>query len=193
MNFSDTLIEQILEAKRGITLDLSSYNAVVENLKFLYDACIASEELLRQGFKYATDSYLEDYYKKHLEEEKGEIEILKNDLKNEIFFPRVPGATAMAMIGSQYYMIKHLNPVCLLGYMAIMEADPTPIEVVKIVEELYGKELFGFLRLHAIKDLEHAKELKDVIDSVPVGQRHLIKFSCFNALGYLEQACKEWR
>jgi hypothetical protein len=96
-----------------------------------------------------------------------------------------PHPLALGLIGTQYYLIKHVHPVCLLGYMAIQEADPTSIEVVEKLEAAYGQELFRFIRLHATRDLEHGKDLQAVLDRVPESLRHLVIESTENALAYL--------
>lgn len=185
MNFSATLMNRIREVKRQAPIKLDSREAALNSLAVLYDACVASEQLLLDAAsecKRRGESVLGDYYLSHFEEEKGEIGLLEEDL-GDVLKDRPPNPGVMAMIGSQYYMLKHVHPVCLLGYMAIQEADPVPIETVERWEEAYGKELFRFVRLHAIKDIEHAKELLDVIDQQRLTS--LITFSADNALGFM--------
>lgn len=190
MNFSDLLLENIQERKRQFAFNPYDRDGVIKNLVFLYHVCIASEELLREAYRCCLNdlpdtSDLARYYLEHLEEERGEVPILKEDLASAGIEPEMPDAISMAMIGTQYYLLKHMSPYCLLGYMAIQEADPTDIKVVKLLETLHGKSLFRFLRLHAIKDLEHRKELIQVIDAAP---RAPISFSADNALKHLHKA-----
>jgi hypothetical protein len=186
MNFSETLMKGIRALKAEVPLKLDSMAAVIRNLQVLYDTCLASESLLLNAEREAQridDAVLSDYYGWHYLEEKDEVGILKEDLKGAVNNP--PNPIAMAMIGTQYYLINHVHPVCLLGYMAIMEADPMPIERVEELEREYGKELFRFIRLHAIKDIEHARELLVLIDERPANQQQLIALSTDNALKYL--------
>ena len=194
MRFSDQLIDDIREYKKTFRIEIVNRAAVIENLKFLYDCCVASEALLKTASYYSIGFYrdLDRYYQKHLEEEKGEIQILSSDLNyTGIDWKRSPNPIAMAMIGTQYYLIKHFHPVSLLGYMAVQEADPTPIEVVEQLEKVHGKKLFTFIRMHAIKDLEHREELIQVIDSVPSNQQAHIVFSAQSTLDYLAKAMGE--
>ena len=193
ITLSDYLLSYIREMKDRIKPDLSRRELVTGSLEFLYHACMASEQLLFDAAIAASvhddpfSKHLESYYRTHLEEEKGELEILVGDLANAGIDASVsaPGVAVMAMIGTQYYLAKHVHPASLLGYMAIQEADPTPIQMVEHLEEAYGKDLFRFLRLHAIKDLEHRKELISVIDRVPENLKPLVVESATNALSYI--------
>lgn len=167
--------------------DAGNRDGVIQNLVFLYHACVASEGLLEEAGGIAKDR-LADYYRSHLEEEKDEIRVLREDLASAGVTPGMPDEYSMAMVGTQYYLLKHVDPVCLLGYMAVQEADPSPIELVERLEELHGKKLFRFLKMHAIKDMEHRKELIELIDSIPEEQHGMIWFSADNTLRYLARA-----
>jgi hypothetical protein len=198
MKFSDQLLEDIRLQKSHIPFEFER-DGVIKNLEFLYHACVASEGLLQEAGETAFDisssefyRRLAGYYHSHLEEEKGEIAILKEDLATVGVEPGLPDAASVAMVGSQYYYLKHINPVCLLGYMAVQEADPSKLELVEQLEQLFGKELFRFLRMHAIKDVEHGKELIELLDEVPPEFHRLIRHSAINALGYLRKAATEF-
>lgn len=197
MNFADTLLSEIRLAKaKFLSRDLSDKKAVRDELAFLYSCCVASERLLEeaaQELKRPTmkcqpwvsfNKELEAYYTSHLAEERGELPLLVEDLasagvdvKYRYFNP-----AAIQLIGSQYYLIKHFHPAALLGYMAIQEADPTPIETVAALEERHGKDLFRFIRLHAIKDIEHAKELVELINIVPADLQFVLTYSVRHSL-----------
>ena len=201
VNFSESLLAHIRTEKLKFTPDLTKVDVVLETLKFFYHACVASERLLLDAAAHAKyekldsfDRVLHDYYFFHWGEERGEIVVLVEDLKAAGIDSSslTPDPTAMAMIGTQYYLLKHVHPVCLLGYMAIMEADPTPIEMVEALEKMHGDHLFRFLRMHAVKDLEHRKELIALIDQAPQSHQSLISQSAGNALGYLEKFYGRW-
>jgi hypothetical protein len=188
--FSASLLEEIRIAKSKIKPDCTKIEIVSKNLLFLYHACIASEQLLIDAA--LGPSTLVDYYKRHLEEEKGEIAILREDLHSAKIAVGDPDRYSMAMIGTQYYLIKHVHPCALLGYMAVQEADPTPLETVEILENLHGKNLFRFLRLHAIKDLEHRKEILNILDEIPAQEQKIISDSAANALTHYREAALSW-
>lgn len=192
MNFSDLLLEHIRYTKKGISRDLSKREIFLSELVFIHNCCIASEQLLLEAKIHCSaygDSftkYLEKYYGDHLEEERGEIDILNDDLKvaGIDWTKTMINPNAIGMIGSQYYMLKHVHPACLLGYMAIQEMDPTPIEIIERLEKLHGKEILKFCRLHAVKDIDHAKELVQLVDAIPEGLKNLVRYSADNALEY---------
>lgn len=191
--FADYLLNEIKKWKGNLPFDFSKREVVLENLKFLYWTCKASEQLLidgaHQAFKYEDEFTvgLGEYYQEHFHEEKDELKVLVKDLANagvkveDLKLDKL----AMALIGSQYYMLKHSHPVSLLGYMAIQEADPTPMKVVKLLEEAHGKEILSFLRMHAIKDLEHRKELIEILDTIPEDKKKLVCESAENVMGYM--------
>ena len=188
MKFSDKLLVVIREHKKHFRIDVTNRAGVIENLKFLHDCCAASEELLLEAA--LLSGIGDNYFGRHLNEESGELSILENDLKAAGVERWTASPIAMAMIGTQYYLIKHVSPVALLGYMAVQEADPTPIGVVEDLETAHGKDLFKFLRMHALKDLEHRKELIEVIDQQKDSDLDLIAFSARNTLEYLAIAMR---
>lgn len=194
--FYDDLLEMIRERKRSeLAFDINRREVVIKNLIFLYHACVASEDLLLEAAFAAAkwpNERLRDYYLRHYDEEKGEIKVLWDDLGSGGIEHDMPDRFSMGMIGSQYYLLKHVDPASLLGYLAVMEADPTPIKNVEMLEELYGENLFRFLRMHAVKDLEHAKEIKEVIQEFK-DDEYIIKFSASNALDYYSLAAHEWQ
>lgn len=179
--------------------NLEDYHIVSKNLLFLYHACVASEELLYEaenaswGLVDAFGRRLSAYYEAHFEEERGEIAILEADLEQGGIEPGEPDPFSMAIVGTQYYLIKHVHPVALLGYMAVQEADPTPIEVVEFLEKDHGKPLFRFLRVHALKDIEHAKGILALLDEVPEGLQKIVRLSADNVLMHYSAALLSWQ
>lgn len=195
MNFAGHLLTDIQEFKRHLpALGFTSRQCVLEELLFLYHCCLASERLLddaaaeaKDSVDYFTSSRLSDYYASHLEEERGEVPVLIEDLRHGgikvmSFFP---DEIALSVIGTQYYLIKHVHPISLLGYMAVQEADPTPIGTVEALEKLHGVELFRFVRMHAERDIEHGKELLEVIDEVPEHLQLFVQVSARHTLEFL--------
>jgi hypothetical protein len=175
---------------------------VIANLIFLHDVVVASEQLLIEAAE-STDRLprssfhkrLAKYYRSHLEEERDHVKWVREDLKSvDVNVPtELPNKWATAVAGSQYYLLKHAHPAALLGYMAVLEGDPTPVELVESLENAYGEQLLRFLRIHAVKDLEHRKELFEVIDDTPnESLRWLITYSTDITLDYMIQAVRTW-
>jgi hypothetical protein len=130
---------------------------LVAGLSFFYRTMLASAPLLELAAAQAQGG-LRDYYLRHLEEERGHDEMLRDDLHRlgvgEI--DRYHGAAQLA--GSQYYLIAHDHPALLLGYMAVLEGNAAPLELVDQLETRHGVEL-NALRHHAAHDPGHLREI----------------------------------
>jgi hypothetical protein len=197
--FSNVLLENIRDVKRSATIDTSRLTVVIANLVFLHDAIVASERLLIEAMR-STErqprssfhSRLRKYYRSHLDEERDHVQWMRDDLKSVGVVPELPDKLAVAMAGSQYYLLKHAHPAALLGYMAVLEGDPTPVEVIESLEQAHGEPLLRCARYHAVKDLEHAKELFAVIDDTPDSLLGLISYSADNTLDYMIAATRTW-
>jgi len=130
---------------------------LINNLSFVYRMIIASAPLLEFAMDHSGGD-LWAYYEKHLDEERGHDEMLRNDLYR-LGVPEISrnhGAAALA--GSQYYLIAHEHPALLLGYMSVLERAPLPIDTIDELEQFYGVE-FNAMRHHAQHDPEHIKEI----------------------------------
>jgi Iron-containing redox enzyme len=196
------LIQRVHAVKHSMSmLDARDLTVVIENLKFLHDEVVATEQLLTEACKGtqvlpSSDFYtdLAEYYRRHLEEERGHATWLKEDLLSVGLEMNTfqPNAIAMAIVGTQYYLLKHVHPISLLGYMAVVEGDPVPKDTVDLLERLHGKQLMRFVRIHSEKDLEHRKELAAMIDRAPEPLQRMIAHSADNALFHLAQAAAMW-
>ncbi|MBF8177655.1 iron-containing redox enzyme family protein [Herminiimonas contaminans] len=167
--FSNTVIAAIESVKKeSKALDFANRDVVLANLVFAHQVITASEDLLKEAVN-ASDGDLKEYFVAHLDEEKNHQVWLADDLAtagiNVADMPLIRKAAEMA--GSQYYMIKHVSPLALLGYMAVLEGFPTSLESVAKLEELHGVGLIRTLRYHAEHDLEHRKDLFSIIDKYP--------------------------
>ena len=199
-SFSALLMAHIRGAKREtVAIDPRRREVVIANLTFLYTAVLASEQLLVDATAAADllsqddfNGRLVDYYRTHLEEERGHAAWLRDDLASVGATPDLPDMRAVAMVGTQYYLLKHVHPAALLGYMAVVEGDPTPEPVVARLEQIHGKELFRFVRFHARKDLEHRKELCRLIDRASNAIHQHISYSAGITLDYFARAAATW-
>lgn len=198
--FAANLLKMNSSTRRvAASIDPSQRQVVIDNLLFIRDCVVATEKLLEEGADATLvlspssfHSALLQYFKKHLEEERGHLDWIERDLRAAGVQGRETCRYAMALVGTQYYLIKHVHPVALLGYMAVVEGDPVSIDVVEAIENEHGFEALTFLRAHAVTDLEHKKELERMIDSAPEALRPLIERSAENVLQYLIQASNSW-
>lgn len=139
-------------------------------LAFSLQSMVASERLLGEA-SLECGGELRDYYLKHLWEEAQHADWLQADLEG--FTIPLEGA-AVAMAGSAYYLIKHVNPAALLGYMRALE-HPMPLAQVEKLEALHGKKLLRTVRIHAEEDVKHLAELDAMIARQPLETQTLIK------------------
>jgi len=66
------------------------------------------------------------YFRKHIPEETGHDDWVLDDLealgfRREDVLKRIPPPSAAALAGAQYYWIRHVHPVALLGFIAVLE------------------------------------------------------------------------
>lgn len=144
-------------------------------LSFNYHLMVASEKLLQVA---RTESnahcllHLKDYFSYRLEEEKGHAAWMKEDL-GEYLMQETQGYASM-LAGSVYYLIYHVHPASLLGYMLMMEGFPMPMERIQMLEERYGASLLRTARYHADHDIEHGAKLCRFIDDLPSSEQAFV-------------------
>lgn len=181
-------LEERIEALGFPVVDLGNRAAFVHNLKTMHELMVASEPLLEDAIEHTQDPDLLAYYKAHVEEERGHADWLREDLES-MGETVEPNMIAAACAGAQYYLIRHADPAALLGYMAVLEGYPMPLEVVGKLEELYGVDAVRTLRYHAENDINHREDLFAVIERFP--QHHkLIADNAVQTLNLLHVALK---
>jgi Iron-containing redox enzyme len=103
----------------------------------------------------------------------------------------VPAPKIAALIGAQYYWILHHHPVAVLGFLEL-EAFHPDRPTIELLIERTGLPRDGFrqLLLHAQLDVGHARELNEVLDSLPLELRHeqLIGVSALQTFSLLADA-----
>jgi hypothetical protein len=144
-------------------MDLFIKDHLLHNLGFMHQVIVASERLLKEAIaELPFVSDLRTYYIKHLLEETNHAKWLSEDLGG---FKLPIQQLAVEMAGSAYYMIKHVHPACLLGYMKALE-NPIPLDLIEELELVHGKKLLRTARLHAEEDIQHDKDLAAQIDKL---------------------------
>jgi hypothetical protein len=132
---------------------------------------------------------LDDYYRRHREEERAHDEWLLADLELLGVAPAtlrqelVPAPIA-AMVGSQYYIIRHFHPAMLLGYMALLEGYSVPRRTVERLRDtsVAPPEAWRTYLFHADEDPQHRAELCAMLDRVPADPPTLPQALIVNAL-----------
>jgi len=142
---------------------------------------------------------LRAYYLEHAEEEREHGEWLLADLASlGVDRGRVLGRLAYpgaaALVGSQYYWIRHVHPVAYLGYIAVLES-PTDADFLREVHERTGIPLSSMSchMSHAELDPGHVAEFDAALDVFPLSkeQEELIVVSAVSTVGHLERLFTE--
>lgn len=142
---------------------------------------------------------LADYLERHIPEEMHgdepggdalrDLEVLGVD--TVAFRARPLPPKIAAVIGMQFFWIRQCHPVAILGYLAIEAYHPHPEAVERLIAATgLPRDGFRQLLLHAELDVEHARELCCVLDSLPLEPRHeeLIGISALKTLALLSEA-----
>lgn len=131
------------------------------------------------------------YFEHHAEEERGHDEWLIADLEllgvsREEVVERLPSTPAASLVGSYYYWMRHVHPVALLSYLAVLEGNPPVIEDLEKSRRLAGvpEAAFSTLIRHAHLDAHHRDDLNALIDRLPLSPRHheLLALSSFHTI-----------
>lgn len=148
---------------------------LIRGLCEVYRIIVASAPLLEFAIP-RCDGALLEYYERHLLEEQGHDEMLRDDLLRlgVVDIPHSHHAAQMA--GSQYYLIAHEHPALLLGYMHALESGPLTVSQVDELSRIHGTELTA-LRHHAEHDPGHREDLEGMIAMQPEHLRELIEWN----------------
>ena len=96
-----------------------------------------------------------------------------------------------ALIGTQFFRIRHSHPVAILGFLCIELYPPDRSAVERLMERTgLARDGFRQLLLHSEVDVRHGDELREVIDSLPVEpwQEELIALSALQTMAFLVDA-----
>jgi hypothetical protein len=119
------------------------------------------------------------YLEEHVEEELHHDETLLDDLDvldvdRASVVERMPSPAVAALVGSQYYWIRHYHPVAFLGYVALMEGYPPTAELIEtlIARTGFPRDAFRTYVEHGELDPGHRDHLDRTIDSLPLDASH---------------------
>ena len=169
MRLSENILQTVSAMQElGPKVNLHDRNVMISNLVFMYQVIVASETLMEQAVDATDNTILREYLRNHLVEEQDHAAWLRSDLLTVGIDPAREELirAAVELVGTQYYLIQHCNPSALLGYMAVLEGFPFPLDALEQLEATHGKDLLRCLRYHAIHDQDHKVELFKVIDEL---------------------------
>jgi hypothetical protein len=123
---------------------------------------------------------IERYMKRHIDEEQDHDTWLIEDLETigygrSAVLAKVPSPTVAAMVGAQYYWIRHHHPVALLGYIRVLEGNAPSAAHVARLRRLSGlpESVFRTYRLHGDRDPTHLRQFESMFDSLELSRSRL--------------------
>jgi hypothetical protein len=154
-------------------------------LAFWYQVIIASEHMLGEAIfllpETGWEAGLRAFYEKHLADERNHSTWLKDDLGDH---PVVLHYGAAQLAGMSYYLLRHVHPVALLGYMQALEGKPIDPALIEHLEREHGSAAVRTLKLHALEDPKHIEEL--LAFPVPENWKPLVENTRLQTLKLLE-------
>lgn len=166
MKNSELVMREIVAQRSQVgALNLFDRPTLLANLVFIHQVITATEGLLQAAID-ASSGALREYFVDHIEEERGHAEWLRADLESAgVDCKSQPlSRSAVAMAGTQYYLVNHVTPAAMLGYMMVLECLPIPVQVVEMLEVEHGKDLLRTARFHAEHDIGHGARLLEIVD-----------------------------
>ena len=177
----------LVAARRRLDQHPEPGAAWIAFLRALYGSIRASVPLLETALDRARvlspadplAAGLVDYLRTHAVEERGHDEWLLQDLQSvgvdsAELLSRPPSGAVAALVGVQYYWVLHYHPVCILGYLTVIEGNPPNRRRLLDLQGRSGLPASAFRTMleHADLDIDHAAELDDLLDRLPLSPSH---------------------
>jgi hypothetical protein len=162
---------------------INTYKDYLLTIHAIIRASVPLMQCARQKSSKITDdtlaTILNDYFTKHISEEMNHDDWLLDDLESigisrKDALLRKPSPIVAELVGSQYYWIFHWHPICLLGYIAILEGYPPKRENIDLLQKNTGlpSSAFRTLMKHGDIDPFHRTDLNDLIDRLQLNTKH---------------------
>jgi hypothetical protein len=118
------------------------------------------------------------YYLHHIKEERDHDVWALEDMEAAGFDPvavlrQMPPPAVARLAGAQRYWVEHHHPVTLLGCIMVLESFPPSMEIIDEIRDSSGlpEAAFRTFRMHGKVDPHHSKEVREVIDRLPLSRR----------------------
>ena len=153
----------------------------------------ADEAELRSGADELSRK-LAPYLREHAEEEDGHDRWLLDDLEvcgiqRERVLGRIAYPSAATLAGAQHFWVRHVHPVAVLGYLAVLENPATPAFLERVADRvaLPLEAMSAHLR-HARLDVTHVAEFDAMLDELPLSTHHVdvLTTSAVTAVAHLD-------
>ncbi|MEO5580843.1 MAG: iron-containing redox enzyme family protein, partial [Gemmatimonadaceae bacterium] len=88
--------------------------------------------------------------------------------------PASPMPEVAELLGTQHFWILHTHPVAALAYFYVIEGNPPTVQMLDWMVETAGvpRDALRTFYRHATIDIEHGRELEDLVDSLPLTEAH---------------------
>jgi hypothetical protein len=185
------LMKALIEARaQWPRVDLLDRETFIRNLIFVHNVITATPQLLHVAMKQSGLGPLARYFEAHLAEEQDHARWLAADLATAgvDVHARPLSPDAIAMAGSQYYLIYHVDPAALLGYMAALECFPAPEDQILRLEEAHGVDLCRTLRYHATHDIDHGADVLEQVDKLNPRQFRIVMDNAMQTAAFIGSA-----
>jgi hypothetical protein len=158
-----------------------------------------ARQVLRDHPPDTLTSSLDDYFRRHIPEETGHDRWVLEDLRTLRDDVDVLGLASdpsvATLVGAQYYWLRHLHPLTLLGYIAVIEGEPVDVSLVEEVARQHGlskDSLRAYVR-HGHLDVAHSADLDSLLDSLPLTrcQEGWMAQSAFHTVAWLTTILEE--
>ena len=124
-------------------------------------------------YTHSISNRLHTYFLDHVQEEYEHYDWILKDLSRldcdtSLMLSQTRTHEVTAVPGIGYYYIRNINPICVVGYIAVMESSPPTDEVISRLQSATGacEDSFRTLRAHGTLDLDHADELFTLLGSL---------------------------
>lgn len=155
------------------------------------EARIASDPLSAGMFEYLNHHIPEEMH--HDDWVLEDLEVLGFDRTK--ILARIPPPSVARLVGSQYYWIRHVHPVALLGFIAVLEGTPPDVEFFEHTADRarLPRAAFSNLLRHGKLDPRHRDDLNNALDTFPLTERDhsLLGVSAFETIHLLSAVVGE--
>lgn len=122
---------------------------------------------------------LVEYWTRHIVEEAGHDRWLLEDLpavgidcERDLTDPPIPEVAEL--LGTLHFWVLHTHPVAALAYFYVLERSPPTTQLLDWMVESAGvpRDALRALYRHSIIDVEHGRELEELLDNLPLTDAH---------------------
>jgi hypothetical protein len=159
----------------------------------------AAREVLGGHPQDSLTSALDEYFCRHIVEEVGHDQWVLDDLMILRGDPdplhSASFASVATLVGAQYFWLRHLHPLTLLGYIAVIEGEPVDIPLVQQAGQQHGvptDSLRAYVR-HGHLDVAHSADFDVLLNTLPLTRRQegWIAQSAFHSVAWVTTILEE--